>query len=293
MITQVFPNLEELSVDEKHICLFPEDWLCKLKCLDVRLDESSTILSLDDFLHRFHTIKILSIGGNNEALYTSFKNVENGMEAMMRGINHRRELKQIFKQESTNTNNLEKLEIVECDNLTNLVPSSTSFQNLTTLTVCGCRGMINVLTSSTARSLVRLRQMMIYSCVMITEIVADEDDEGDNYAAKNEIVFSELKELLLWNLESLTSFSCSGNNCAFKFPSLETLVVEDCPNMNIFSRGELSTPKLHQVQLKRWDDEECWTLDRDLNTTIRYLYLKKRYVFIHYEMLIFCKSLIQ
>ncbi|KAL9447495.1 hypothetical protein AB3S75_015045 [Citrus x aurantiifolia] len=275
MITQVFPNLEELRVDEKHIGLFPEDWLCKLKCLDVRLDESSTILSLDDFLHRFHTIKILSIGGNNEVLYRSFENLENGMKAVMRGINQRRELKQIFKQESTNTNNLEQLEIVDYDNLTNLVPSSTSFQNLTTLIVCLCHGMIQVLTSLTARSLVRLRRMHIVCCEMITEIVADDDDEGDNYAAKDEIVFSDLKELILLDLESLTSFSCSGNNCDFKFPSLETLVVEDCPNMKIFSEGELSTPKLHEVQMSLVD-KKLGAWDRDLNTTIQYLYLKRK-----------------
>ncbi|KDO38254.1 hypothetical protein CISIN_1g0385762mg, partial [Citrus sinensis] len=211
--------------------------------------------------------------GDSEALYTSFKNVENGMEAMMRGINHRRELKQIFKQESSNAKDLEKLSIFMCDNLTHLVPSSTSFQNLTTLTVWGCHGMINVLTSSTARSLVRLRQMTIKVCVMITEIVADEDDEGDNYAAQDEIVFSELKELNLSNLQSLTSFSCSGNNCAFKFPSLERLVVNRCPNMKIFSEGELSTPKLQKVQMSLVD-EKLWAWDRDLNTTIQYVYLK-------------------
>ncbi|GAY34771.1 hypothetical protein CUMW_277170 [Citrus unshiu] len=275
MITQVFLNLEKLRVDEKRIGLFPEDWLCKLKCLDVRLDESSTILSLDDFLQRFHTIKILLIEGHDYVLGQSFENLENGMKAMMRGINQRRELKQIFKQESTNTNNLEQLEIFYCYNLTNLVPSSTSFQNLTTLKVSGCRGMINVLTSSTARSLVRLRQMEIGYCKMITEIVADEDDEGDNYAAKDEIVFSELKELILWNLESLTSFSCSGNNCDFKFPSLETLVVADCPNMKIFSEGELSTPKLHEVQMSLVD-KKLGAWDRDLNTTIQYVYLKRK-----------------
>ncbi|KAH9754583.1 hypothetical protein KPL71_015490 [Citrus sinensis] len=272
---KVFPNLEKLSVDEKHIGLFPEDWLCKLKCLDVRLDESSTILSLDDFLQRSHTIKILLIAGDDYALERSLENLENGMNARMRGINQRREMKQIFKQESTNTNNLEQLEIFECHNLTNLVPSSTSFQNLTALKVWRCRGMIRVLTSSTARSLVRLRQMMIYSCVMITEIVADEDDQGDNYAAKDEIVFSELKELKLWDLESLTSFSCSGNNCDFKFPSLERLVVDNCPNMKIFSEGELSTPKLQKVQLSVFDNK-LWAWDRDLNTTIQYVYLKRK-----------------
>ncbi|KAH9688622.1 Disease resistance protein [Citrus sinensis] len=255
---KVFPNLEELWVDEKHIGLFPEDWLCKLKCLDVGLDESSTILSLDDFLHRFHTIKILAVGGNNQALYRSFENLENGMNARMRGINQRRELKQIFKQESTNTNNLEQLEIVECDNLTNLVPSSTSFQNLTTLTVWRCSRMIHVLTSSTARSLVRLRQMRIRACKMITEIVADEDDEGDNYAAKDEIVFSELKELNLWDLESLTSFSCSGNNCDFKFPHLETLLEEEeeekekSAKANEKEKDAKDSGKIKSIQFRRF-----------------------------------------
>ena len=274
----MFPNLEDLSIDEKYIGLFPEDLLCKLKLLDVWIDESTAILSLDDFLQRFHTTKILIIGGD-EYIFRLVRKVENGMKAMIRGINRHRGLKQILKQESSNANNLENLDICDCHNLINLVPSSTSFQNLTTLMVYNCIGLIDVLTSSIAKSLVRLREMGIGRCKMIIEIVADDGDEGDNYAAKNEIVFSELKELLLWNLESLTGF-CSGNNCAFKFPSLERLVVDNCPNMNIFSGGELSTPKLHQVQLKRWDDEECWTLDRDLNTTIQYLYLKKK-VCIH------------
>ncbi|KAH9754621.1 putative disease resistance protein [Citrus sinensis] len=273
---KMFPNLEDLSIDEKYIGLFPEDLLCKLKLLDVWIDESTAILSLDDFLQRFHTTKILIIGGD-EYIFRLFGKVENGMKAMIRGINRHRGLKQILKQESSNANNLENLDICDCHNLINLVPSSTSFQNLTTLMVYNCIGLIDVLTSSIAKSLVRLREMGIGRCKMIIEIVADDGDEGDNYAAKNEIVFSELKELLLWNLESLTGF-CSGNNCAFKFPSLERLVVDNCPNMNIFSGGELSTPKLHQVQLKRWDDEECWTLDRDLNTTIQYLYLKKKRV---------------
>ncbi|KAL9447482.1 hypothetical protein AB3S75_015032 [Citrus x aurantiifolia] len=220
-------------------------------------------------------IKILLINGTPDLWKDPFEEFGNGMKVVIRGINQRRDLKQILKGESSSTNNLEKLEIFYCRNLTNLVPSSTSFQNLTTLTVGGCHGMTHALTSSTARSLVRLRQMRVQTCMMITEIVADEDDQGDNYAAKDEIVFSELKELILWHLESLTSFSCSGNNCDFKFPSLETLAVHNCPNMNIFSRGESSTPKLHKVQLNLFD-ESLWAWDRDLNTTIQYVYLKRK-----------------
>ncbi|KDO41211.1 hypothetical protein CISIN_1g0488091mg, partial [Citrus sinensis] len=220
---------------------------------------------------RFHTIKVLCIEGYDYDGEELFETVENGVNAMIKGINFHPDLKQILKQESSHANNLEVLEIYGCDNLINLVPSSTSFQNLTTVAVDFCYGMINILTSSTAKSLVRLKQMKIFHCKMITEIVVDDDEEGDNYAANYEIVFSELKELRLSSLESLTSF-CSVNNCAFKFPSLERLVVEDCPNMSIFSGGELSTPNLRKVQLKQWDDEKRWAWKDDLNTTIQYLY---------------------
>ncbi|KAH9754663.1 hypothetical protein KPL71_015523 [Citrus sinensis] len=126
--------------------------------------------------------------------------------------------------------------------------------------------------------------MEIGECPMITEIVA-----GDDVAAKDEIVFRDLKELELCDLESQTSF-CSGD-CCFKFPSLERLAVDNCPNMKVFSRGELSTPKLHKLMLFRWDrqDWSCmieedgthkafevyWTWKGNVNTTIQHLYQKR------------------
>ncbi|KDO38014.1 hypothetical protein CISIN_1g0355071mg, partial [Citrus sinensis] len=79
-------------------------------------------------------------------------------------------------------------------------------------------------------------------------------------------------KLTLSYLKSLTSF-CSGS-CAIKFPSLEVLVVDDCHNMMIFSRGELSAPMLHKVQLKTWDKEHSAWKD-DLNTTIQQVNLKR------------------
>ncbi|GAY62725.1 hypothetical protein CUMW_220120 [Citrus unshiu] len=147
-----------------------------------------------------------------------------------------------------------------CDHLVNLVPSSTSFQNLTNLVVSCCERLKIVLTSSIAKTLVRLRFMKIESCDRITEIVL-----ADDVVAKDEVItFRELKELKLLDLKSLTSF-CSGN-CAFKFPSLERLMLDDCPDMKIFSEGKLSTPKLHKVQRR---GEACWAWKDDLNTTIK------------------------
>ncbi|XP_052297217.1 uncharacterized protein LOC127902350 [Citrus sinensis] len=206
-------------------------------------------------------MKVLSIGGGGYA-WEAKEKVENGMAVIIREVNKCYDLQHFLKQESSIAVKLEQLKISECSHLINLVPSSSSFQNLTTLVVSYCKGLKNVLTSSTTKTLVRLREMKISGCNMITEIVADDDD-----AAKDEIiVFNEMKKLTLSYLKSLTSF-CSGS-CAFRFPSLEILVVDDCHNMKIFSRGELSTPVLLRVQLKTWDKEQSAWKD-DLNTTIQ------------------------
>ena len=92
---------------------------------------------------------------------------------------------------------------------------------------------------------------------MITEIVANEGD-----ATRNDIILSKLKWLSLHCLPRLTSF-CSGNY-AFEFPSLEQLIVNECPGMKIFSRGVSSTPRLWKMQLSVDGNDGCW--DGDVNT---------------------------
>ncbi|KAL9450772.1 hypothetical protein AB3S75_012497 [Citrus x aurantiifolia] len=260
---RVFPNLEELKVDAKYIgtnkYLFFEDLLCKLKYLFVELVDEPTIVSLDDFLQRLHTMKVLQIQGYGGRLPK--EKVENGMAVQISEANYCYHLEHILIQESSVTNNLVILRVKWCDRLVDLVPPSTSFQNLTNMVVSRCKRLKIVLTSSIAKTLVRLRYMEIQSCEEITEIVL-----VDDVVAKDEVItFRELKELKLLDLKSLTSF-CSGN-CAFKFPSLERLVVDDCPDMKIFSEGKLSTPKLHEVA-QRWG-EARWAWKGDLNTTIQ------------------------
>ncbi|KAH9688108.1 putative disease resistance protein [Citrus sinensis] len=260
---RVFPMLEELKVDAKYIgtnkYLFSEDLLCKLKYLYMELVDERTILSLGDFLQRLHTMKVLQIGGGSYTWLPKEK-VENGMGVNVREANDCYHLEHILIQESSVTNNLVILHVKWCDHLVDLVPPSTSFQNLTNLVVSCCKRLKIVLTSSIAKTLVRLRYMEIQSCDRITEIVL-----VDDVVAKDEVItFRELKKLKLLGLQGLTSF-CSGN-CAFKFPSLERLVVDDCPDMKIFSEGKLSTPKLHKVQGR---GKACWAWKDDLNTTIR------------------------
>ncbi|KAJ9175177.1 hypothetical protein P3X46_013756 [Hevea brasiliensis] len=175
---------------------------------------------------------------------------------------------------------LETLEIFECGRLEILVPSSVSFQNLTTLEVSICQGLVNPISSSTARSLERLRKMKIEYCELIQEIIVTEADKDE----EEEICFGQLKCLELQHLPSLSSF-CSGNS-TFRFPSLEEVIIIECPNMKIFAQQVLSTPKLWRVQTgepkytrewewKRFSDKKyiCeWEWEGSLNNTIEALF---------------------
>ncbi|KDO39465.1 hypothetical protein CISIN_1g0033281mg, partial [Citrus sinensis] len=97
--------------------------------------------------------------------------------------------------------------------------------------------------------------------------------------AKDCIVFRELEYLTLDCLPSLTSFSLG--NYALEFPSLEHVVVRQCPTMKIFSQGGVDAPKLNKVKPTEEedgdevddddDDEEgCW--EGNLNDTIKKLF---------------------
>ncbi|OMO98995.1 Disease resistance protein [Corchorus olitorius] len=178
-------------------------------------------------------------------------------------------LRHIWKQGSRTNQilpNLETLEVTNCGALISCGPALASFQSITTLEIQECQRMQNVFTSSTGQALAHLAVMRIRECSVLTEILSVEGEE-----ATGGIIFRELKCLELDCLWSLTSF-CSGNG-TFKFPSLEQVIVRQCPRMEIFCSGAFSTPKLKSVQLSENDEMECW--DGDLNSTIQQLYNKK------------------
>ncbi|KAK3200407.1 hypothetical protein Dsin_023822 [Dipteronia sinensis] len=148
-----------------------------------------------------------------------------------------------------------------------LVPSSTCFQNLTVLKVKSCNGLKNLMTYSTAKWLVQLGEMEIASCKSMIEVVAKGGD-----VTEDKIIFSKLRTLTLDDLPSLSCF-CS-ENYTFELPSLEEIIVYDCPEMKYFSLGDITTRILQKVRR----DLEDYTLEGGLNTTIqktrnsRYMY---------------------
>ncbi|KAH9687056.1 AAA domain-containing protein [Citrus sinensis] len=140
---------------------------------------------------------------------------------------------------------LNTLVISECSKLRKLVPSLMHLEYLMTLEVSKCHRLTNLLTTSTTKSLVNLEIMKIADCKMIEEILQSHVQEE----AKDCIVFRKLRYLGLDCLPSLTSF-CSGFY-TLEFPSLEDVVVRQCPKMKVFSRGvALYTPLLKKMKMK-------------------------------------------
>ncbi|XP_031285941.1 uncharacterized protein LOC116144636 [Pistacia vera] len=169
-------------------------------------------------------------------------------------------LKCIWKQDSQLNSilqNLDRLEVLYCQNLTTLLPSLASFENLTTLRVRYCNGMQNLMSSSTVKSLLRLEELSIVGCEMMIEVLANEGD-----IEKGEIVFEKLKRLYLDDLDCLTCF-CFGDYI-LKFPFLESLFVSKCSKMKTFFRGDLSMPRLKELNNKNCSES-------DINTIIQQL----------------------
>ncbi|KAL4376445.1 hypothetical protein GQ457_02G035290 [Hibiscus cannabinus] len=165
--------------------------------------------------------------------------------------------------------NLEKLSVESAatnDLFPSLVPSSVSFKHLTTLEVSQCHGFRNLVTFTTAKSMVQLTRMTVTDCEMLEEIIASTTDE-----VTDDIFFSQLKSLELDCLPTLSRF-CSGK-CTLEFPSLEQVIIRQCPKIKFFTKGNLSTPMLHG--LHSTEDEYVGHWEGNLNVTLQQLFVEK------------------
>ena len=209
------------------------------------------------FLKRLHNVRKLAMFGSFWEEIFPYEELS-GQEKHARILPQLREvelfdlplLTHLWKEDTQPSpilQNLENLELLLCGELKNLVPSSISFQKLTNLEILECHGLISLVTSSTAKSLVQLKKMSVSECERITEVVAGEKGEANEM-----LTFTRLTYLKLDCLSNLTSF-CSGSY-SLEFPSLEEVIVRQCPKMKIFYHGALGTPKLQRVQaaLEEW-----------------------------------------
>ncbi|XP_065854644.1 uncharacterized protein [Euphorbia lathyris] len=268
---QIIPNLEELGLNGKEVRMIregqlPVELFHKLKFVEFNFFNEKTAVFPYDLLHIFHNLEKLVVSRSKFKELFPPQGVFVGPLILTRmhslEVYSLPNLKTIWNQV---LQTLESLRIYGCDNLIILAPSSASFQSLTSLDIYDCRGLESLVTFSTATSLLRLESLRVRRCNQLKVIVSDEGDE-----IMDEINFIKLETLVLDGLPSLTSF-CLGNP-SFKFPSLIKVVVNQCPNIEFFSKGVSSTPLLARVQKTKQDNGGDWL--GNLNSTMSFLYKK-------------------
>ena len=272
------PNLVELALNSKHTATipqaqFPAELFLKLKFLRLlsfrdtssnfpfhllRIFQSVDSLFVGDCCWKEIFPKGIIIDGEDAIALARIRILE---------LSYLPQLRHLWNQDSQHGQllpNLESLKIYSCHGLNNLALSSASFQNLTTLYIWNCDGLINLVTTSTAKGMATLTHLTVENCKMVTEILANECQ------SESEIIFKKLTSLKLLDLKRLTSFSPS-TSCTIKIPSLEKVVVSQCPKMKVFSHGVASSPKLRKVHITDKMDEWRWVI-KDLNTTVKQLH---------------------
>ncbi|GAU21772.1 hypothetical protein TSUD_328970 [Trifolium subterraneum] len=119
------------------------------------------------------------------------------------------------------------------------------FPNITSLFIEACH-KVNILFSHSSMSgLKHLQKLEVRDCENMEEIIFHQEKIE---ASSSKIVFHALQHLLLIKLPNLKAFSQCHNN--LDFPSLQKVNIEDCPNMEVFSRGFSDTPMLEDLSIK-------------------------------------------
>ena len=270
--------MEELTLDYNNATeiwqeQFPVNSFCRLRVLNV-CEYGDILVVIPSFmLQRLHNLEKLNVkrcSSVKEIFQLEGHDEENQAKMLGRlreiwlrdlpGLIH------LWKENSKpglDLQSLESLEVWNCDSLINLAPCSVSFQNLDSLDVWSCGSLRSLISPLVAKSLVKLKKLKIGGSHMMEVVVENEGGEG-----ADEIVFCKLQHIVLLCFPNLTSFSSGGY--IFSFPSLEHMVVEECPKMKIFSSGPITTPRLERVEVA--DDE--WHWQDDLNTTIHNLFIR-------------------
>ncbi|XP_039162923.1 uncharacterized protein LOC120290640 [Eucalyptus grandis] len=264
--------------DEKHHYVFRNPIELDLACYH---DENVTFPS-NFLLHGFPNLEVLSLscssfeeifpedacGHGGATFYGESTDMETSLKTLKNlwrlELNKLCKLQRIWKDGSLMAEILKQIEtllISECSSLSIVLPSPTTFQRLVGLEVGDCASLVHMGTCSAMTSLVHLIWLTLRNCDTMEDVVTN-DGNG-----VGEISFPKLQLLTLDGLPSLESFSPT--NCTFMFPSLWHIIVKQCPKMNIFCNGALSTPILHKVHLSDEDYEGRW--EGDLNTTIQFL----------------------
>ena len=129
---------------------------------------------------------------------------------------------------------LKTLLVENCEGLVAMVEEESKedeiiFPQLMFLKIESCNSLKYLFRSSTAKSLGQLKSMIIKECESMEEIISKKGEESDE---KVEIIFEQLQDLYLENLNELRCFY--NGNFTLSFPSLVKVHVIECNFMKTF-----------------------------------------------------------
>ncbi|KAL7583059.1 hypothetical protein Lser_V15G42907 [Lactuca serriola] len=142
------------------------------------------------------------------------------------------------------------------------------FQNLTKLSVSSCHKLTYILLPSIATILSHLQELSITECRNLTVILKEEDEHEATQltSESHELVFPRLKSLELIDLPCLRCFYSSGLH-SFIWPLLESVWIDCCKEMMVFTAGTSNTPKLREISI----NGQNHNMEGDINTDLRWL----------------------
>ncbi|XP_077214013.1 putative disease resistance protein At4g27220 [Tasmannia lanceolata] len=135
------------------------------------------------------------------------------------------------------------------------LPPPLTFQNLRRITIENCPRLKDVFSWNMARGLQQLEYLSVFDCEEI-EVIISGEELG---VVDKETLLPRLETIKLFHLPKLTSLCChlnrggGGSHVFLDFPSLISIRVYACPNLNRFPVRPHNAPKLEMIQ-----GEEAW-----------------------------------
>lgn len=187
----------------------------------------------------------------------------------------------------TGPKNMEKFPSIENMKVTSWCIVHLDTKKKLALTLIKCKKLGSLFTQSVSRCLLQLEDLWIADCVALEGIIG-KDDQGEATSIQSpssqfkmeengemheeevmdKIIFPQLKNLLLQNLPCLRSFY--SGDAAIECPSLEQVLVQDCPYFGT------STSDFNSNKTIQFNNEQ------------HFLLLQKRYV-VYFSKLAFCE----
>ncbi|MCH98497.1 rpp4 candidate 3, partial [Trifolium medium] len=274
--------LEELYLDWKHISVlrFGEQ-VEDLKYLknsflyfDVETNENPTLPL--EILQRVPNLQELRLGYTH-SVEIFLNNTTNSREHGILGHLKKLTLDTVSKLPYINLEDswlntiiekLHDLKVTDCPDLKNLFhfPCAVSFSCMKELHISKCHGLRYLFTCSIAKVLTTLEKVTVEESQSITEIVAKEQDGTTSQEVKFE-------QLCYISLNSLSSLECfySGNG-SLQLPSLTQVDIWQCPNVEVFSRGEINANSFKGIQASS-DSNDRLVFHNDLNASVKRVFL--------------------